>query len=277
MAYTIYNADGTTTIVDDNSISQKFYDTVNKVGVQLVGRNAIDYGAPTAQNFLQMLENFAGTHTPGSNGATAPTGMLWYDLATNTMKIKTASGWDAIVSSGGGGGGTVTIPDLMSTNIGTVGTPVSNIYVTDVWGGTFHGVATTADYADLAERYEADKPLQPGTVVSLGGEKEITTTATRADISVFGVVSHRPGLMLNASAGDNETHPYIALSGRVPVFVQGKVKKNQRLISSSTPGVAEAIDDEELSNFSTYQIIGRALQSKTTNGIGQILAVVGVK
>ena len=277
MAYTIYNADGTATIVDDNSISQKFYDTVNKVGVQLVGRNAIDYGAPIAQNFLQTLENFAGTHAPGSNGAVAPVGMLWYDLATNTMKIKTASGWDAIVSSGSGGGGTVTIPDLLSTNIGTLANPVSNIYVDDVWGGTFHGVATMANYADLAERYEADKPLQSGTVVSLGGTKEITTTTNRGDMNVFGVVSSKPGLMLNAGAGDNETHPYVALSGRVPVFIQGKVKKNQRLISSSTPGVAEAIDNEDLIHFNSFQIIGRALEDKTTSGIGQILAVVGVK
>lgn len=277
MAYTIYNADGTTTIVDDNSINQVFYDTVNKVGVQLVGRNAIDYGAPIAQNFLQITENFAGPNQPGSNGALAPIGMLWFDTGTATLRVKTPSGWNTVVSSGGGGGGVITIPDLNATNIGTPADPVENIYVTDVWGGTFHGRATSANYADLAERYESDKPLQAGTVVSLGGTKEITTTTTRADINVFGVVSGSPGFMLNAEAGTNETHPYVALSGRVKVFIQGRVKKNQRLIASSIPGVAEAIDNEDLVNFSTYQILGRALEDKLSSGIGQILAVVGVK
>ena len=74
-----------------------------------------------------------------------------------------------------------------------------------------------ATYADLAERYEADSEYEPGTVVVFGGDKEITTTDVDADYRVAGVISTDPGLKLNSSAGDDKTHPYLALRGRAPV------------------------------------------------------------
>ena len=69
----------------------------------------------------------------------------------------------------------------------------------------------------MAERYEADTEYEPGTVVIFGGDKEITTTDTPADYRVAGVISTDPWLKLNSSAGDDKTHPYLALRGRVQV------------------------------------------------------------
>lgn len=94
MAYNIYKADGTAVVVPDNAIDAQFYNpTANGagkgIGTQLVGRNAIDYGAPVAQNFLQLTENFCGTIAP-PNG-TVMQGQLWFDKAAVALKVNVSS------------------------------------------------------------------------------------------------------------------------------------------------------------------------------------------
>ena len=139
----------------------------------------------------------------------------------------------------------------------------------------FNGTATSAQYADLAERYWADALYTPGHVVELGGEKEITQSTTEGSTTVFGVVSTRPGLMLNAGAGTDETHPFVALAGRVPCKVIGTAQKGDRLVTSSTPGYARAVADGELVDWT--QVIGRAIETKITDKPGSIEVVVGTK
>lgn len=103
----------------------------------------------------------------------------------------------------------------------------------------FNGVATSSRYADLAERYETDNVYDEGTVVVLGGIKEITITHHHADTAVAGVISKNPGYMMNSEAGTDSSHPYVALRGRVPCKVLGAVKKGSLLVTSSYPGYAE--------------------------------------
>lgn len=98
--------------------------------------------------------------------------------------------------------------------------------------------ATAARYADLAERYEADAVYEPGTVLIVGGEKEVTTTNVAANPAVAGVVSEKPAYMMNAEAGNSDTHPYIALKGRVHCKVYGAVTKGDLLVTSRHPGYA---------------------------------------
>jgi hypothetical protein len=139
-----------------------------------------------------------------------------------------------------------------------------------VYADTFDGRATTAQYADLAERFEADSYYQPGTVVVLGGAKEITAAMEDASEDVFGVVSTRPAHLMNAAAGDNTTHPPVAMTGRVPVRVVGRVKKGDRLISAGN-GLARAGKRSEITPFN---VIGRSLENKTTDGEGTVEATV---
>lgn len=101
-----------------------------------------------------------------------------------------------------------------------------------------NATATAARYADLAERYEADTVYDEGTVLVVGGSKEVTTTNRAADPLVAGVVSKSPAYMMNSEAGNNDTHPYIALKGRVICKVQGPVKKGDLLVTSKHPGFA---------------------------------------
>lgn len=90
----------------------------------------------------------------------------------------------------------------------------------------FDGTATAARYADLAEKYLTDKVYDEGTVVIVGGEKEVT--ACFKGSHAIGVVSTRPAYMMNSEL---EGGTYIALKGRVPVKVGGKVKKGDKLVS----------------------------------------------
>ena len=80
---------------------------------------------------------------------------------------------------------------------------------------------------------------------------------------------------MNSSAGTDATHPFIALAGRVPCKVVGKIKKGQRLVSSDIAGHARNAFASELDDY--RRIIGRALESKDTDEAGTIEVVVGVK
>ena len=173
------------------------------------------------------------------------------------------------------------IGNLTATNIstssitksGTNGTgdigQINNRYNT-VYAGTFSGQSVQAQYADLAERFEADNEYLAGTVVELGGEKEITKVKDALSNKVFGVVSSKAAYLMNATAGSNKTHPPVAVSGRVPVNVIGKVKKGDRLVSAGN-GLARAGNDSELT---PWNVIGRALIDKNTENEGVIEAIV---
>lgn len=141
-----------------------------------------------------------------------------------------------------------------------------------VWG-LFFGTATMAQYADLAERYESDALLKAGDLVRLGGVKEVQVTRMEHDPNVFGVVSADPGFAMNSGAGNDDTHPYVAMSGRIPCYVVGKVTKGQRLVSSDLPGVAKGYE----LNTPDFSIFGRALENKDDDSVGLIEVVVGVK
>lgn len=138
-----------------------------------------------------------------------------------------------------------------------------------VYATTFNGVATTAQYADLAEIYLADKEYEFGTVVKIGGPAEVTETTEWADLDVFGVVSQNPAYLMNSEADGVP----VALAGRVPVKVVGKVKKGDRLVSSSVPGYAEAVTQD----YDYEAVIGRSLEDKDSSEYGLVQAVVGVK
>jgi hypothetical protein len=140
----------------------------------------------------------------------------------------------------------------------------------NVNGAFFNGVAINALYADLAERFEADAYYQPGTVLTMGGEKEVTLADEELSDDVFGVVSTRAAYLMNSQAGSNETHPPVAVSGRVPVKVIGSVRKGDRLVSAGR-GMARAANKDEITPFN---VIGRALENKSDDGEGTIYAIV---
>ena len=170
---------------------------------------------------------------------------------------------------------TANIPILSSTlttgNL-TTGANSTAGSITGNWSLTA-GSRLNATYADLAERFEADEAYAPGTVVALGGDKEITAVQFELSEDVFGVISNTAAYLMNAAAGDDATHPPVAVSGRVQVKVIGPVKKGDRLVSAGE-GLARAAKKGEASPFN---VIGRALENKTTEGLGYVESFVAIK
>lgn len=268
--------------------------TTIKPGINLVGSSLISgsifngdtagantLGGYTASQFLRKdtNETTTGSLTVYNNtgvkvGANAEFGVSV--SGSDAIVSNLASNGDILVSVAIGGvasqvlrvdGATgIVQPTLNNTyDLGTSGFKFKTVYA-----GTFNGNATTANYADLAERFEADSALQPGTVVELGGVKEITKVAEELSEAVFGVVSTAPAHLMNANAGTDETHPAIAMSGRVPVQVVGKVRKGDRLVAAGN-GMARAASRSEITAFN---VIGRALNNKNTDGVGLVEAIV---
>jgi len=131
--------------------------------------------------------------------------------------------------SGGGSSGAVTITSN-ATSANTGGAIVARDGSGNFSAGVISATATSARYADLAEKYEADAEYEPGTVVKLGGEKEITMTDSDNDSAVFGVISTDPAHLMNADCPGIALP--VALAGRVPCKVVGPVEKGDLLISA---------------------------------------------
>ena len=138
------------------------------------------------------------------------------------------------------------------------------------WFSTIYGVSIQAKYADLAERFESDIAYSAGTVVELGGPAEITAVVDDLSDTVFGVISTHAAYLMNAGVGNDTTHPAVAVSGRVPVNVIGKIRKGDRLVSAGN-GMARAASKTELT---PWNVIGRALQNKLDDGEGTVEAIV---
>ena len=135
----------------------------------------------------------------------------------------------------------------------------------DIRANVVHALSTSAQYADVAERFEADAPMTAGAVVEVGGSAEITETTTDLSDKAFGVISDMPAYAMNAAAGNNDSHPFVAMTGRTPVRVTGTVTKGDRLVTSSVKGCARAVAQGE--SITPFHVIGRALESSTDAGI----------
>lgn len=125
----------------------------------------------------------------------------------------------------------------------------------------FEGTATSARYADLAEKYLTDKNYEDGTVVSVGGPQEVT--AAKEGDRALGVISPSPAYMMNAHLAGGQ---FVALKGRLQVNVIGAVNKGDRLVATDN-GCAK-------SSASSADVFGIALESSTEVGVKKVEAVV---
>lgn len=235
--------------------------TVNGQLVAIVSKDASFQPVPAITGFANILPgiNLNSTLSLNFNGNSASA-----TTAANTSQL------------GGIAASNYMRKDQSNVPIGTSGTldlGASGATYNNVYAVTFQGVATSARYADLAERYHADETVNPGQLVKIGGEHEITLTRKRGCEDVLGVASTNPAVMLNSEAGSDLTHPYVALAGRVPVRVIGAVTKGDRLMASSIAGVACAWEP----SYGFLAIVGRSLENKTDVGLGTVEAIVGAK
>jgi hypothetical protein len=175
----------------------------------------------------------------------------------------------AVFTTTGGVFTGITTPSIVKSGTNAVG----NIGSSSNFFNRVFATATTALYADVAERFASDEVMEPGTVVELGGTKEITRATSELSDQVFGVISTNPAFTMNGGAGEDDTHPAVAMTGRVPVKVVGRVRKGDRLVSAGD-GVARAAQPGEATAFN---VIGRSLVDKLTPESGTIEAIVTIK
>lgn len=159
--------------------------------------------------------------------------------------------------------GSVSVNSITHTGTNAVG----NIGSASSYFNQVFATATTALYADLAEKYTADQFYLPGTVVSFGGSAEVTASTTANDRRIAGVVSAKPSYLMNAGLEAEHT-AVVALQGRVPCLVQGPVTKGDMMVSAGN-GRAQACE-----NPLTGAVIGKALENFNGDQ-GTIEVVVG--
>ena len=197
--------------------------------------------------------NTAGNQNTSGNAATATLAATATNVTVTANNTTNETVYVTFVDGATGAQGIETDTNLTYN-------PSTNVLAT---------TATEAKYADLAEVYAADNNYSVGTIVKIGGEKEITQTISEKDSQVFGVISESPAYLMNSGADGLP----VALTGRVSVKVLGVVAKGQRIVSSNTPGVGIAVNDNEIENVLT--IVGRALESSNNQNEKLIECAVG--
>jgi hypothetical protein len=212
----------------------------NALSLEIANRTSADNAL---SNLISALSNsvsvtYAPKASPSFSGNITTTGSLLLNTLNNVT---------AIVNSGSNGVG----------NIGTATVTFNTVFAK----------ATTAQYADLAEKYTSDAPYSPGTVVVFGTTSEVTISTTLADSRVVGVVSTEPAYLMNAGL---ENGVAVALTGRVPCNVVGKIRRGDMLVTSHIPGVATYAGAPLIGT-----VIGKALGNYDSDIVGTIEVVVG--
>lgn len=202
----------------------------------------------------------------------------WVDISSVALNtnVATVAGTSLSISGNGTVGGTFASADTITVNSANSPTAIANGGTNGVGnigssGSAFNTIfakATSAQYADLAERYTCDQQYYPGTVLIFGGSEEVTMSTQSHDPRVAGVVTTHPAYLMNDSIQGVD----IALTGRVPCRVLGPINKGDRLVSSNIPGVAQRLDPEQ---YVPGCVIGKSLEELGTNSVTTIEVAVG--
>jgi hypothetical protein len=198
MTYQLYKPNGSNGLnpipVPDNAIDYSYYDVTNKVGVALVGRNAVDYGTAVAQNTIQMVSNFAGDLASIPNGTIALQGQLWFNTTSATtgllyVRVDSGTGsaitsWERIVTEDSSGSvtfsGDVTIGGNLTVN-GFIAFSVDNAVVAT---GTLQ---SNAKLLTKSINVVITVPANSGVKlpVAVAGYRIIVKNSTATDVKVY--------------------------------------------------------------------------------------------
>ena len=234
--------------VGNIGIVMHYYDGNNGGdGHAFFGRVATPYSVTgySVQNYgvlANALTYFSAASDPLTNGGnvngiqlgTIAGGVLY---AGNTTPSTSTSTGALLINGGAGIAGNINVGGnlFVSGNIIPSSNATSNIGSSTAWFNTIYGTSTHAQYADLAENYLTDQIYEPGTVVVVGGDAEVTACTDHGQDNVIGAISTDPAYLMNGAAGGQP----IALKGRIPLKVYGPIQKGQRLSTSHETGHAE--------------------------------------
>jgi hypothetical protein len=245
--------------------------TTSGIGLRINAATYTDSGTPAAGTAATNHINAIAQPTlAATNGSVTTTnaGTLYVAGAPVAGTNMTITNSYALFVNGGNswfGGNLVMGADIRNGQSNGVG----NIGTSSTYFNTVFAKATSAQYADVAERYEADAEYPVGTVLVIGGVKEVTQSTDACQTSIAGTVSENPGVLMNRGL-EVENAVNVALIGRVPCRVIGKISKGDLLASSDVPGVACKME-----NYAPGCVIGKALENYSDDEEGTIEIMVG--
>ena len=186
---------------------------------------------------------------------------------TDTGAFSLITGSNGNLTLNAGTGFIIASSDILNGQANGVG----NIGNATGFFNTVFAKATSAQYADVAEKYVADRPYAAGTVLEIGGTAEVRATTKYATTGIAGVVSSHPALIMNS--GETSSNAVeVALLGRVPCRVTGTIRRGDLLVASATAGVATALDPTQ---YQPGSVIGKALADHDGTTEGMIEVLVG--
>ena len=240
-------ASNPTTVVQRDSSSNVYANTF--IGLATTSTNldggvkgSIPYQLSTGTTVFLPIGTSGYVLTAGPNGPKwQSAGSTSVGSAINSNYLQNSAGTDYIHASTSSVAGTIVERDV---------------------GGIMRGTATTAEYADLAEKYLADQEYEIGTVVVIGGEKEITASSWGQ--RAIGAISGNPAYMMNSEL---ENGTYVALKGRVPVKVIGRIKKGDDLIAANNGCAMMAVPHAS-------RVFAVALETSDDEGVKLIEALI---
>jgi hypothetical protein len=226
------------------------------------GNTAVGYGTSGSASYVRL---FTGSSGSGGlylqNGSLATDKRNFYDNDYHQFRTQSGVSLAPVEAS-----------SIITTSLTTGGNTTSGT-VTGRWtltGTTPSESRFEATYAaDLAEYYEGDKEYEVGTVLVFGGDKEVTTSNKRGDPKVAGVVSDRAAYVMYAGCPGLKN--LVALQGRVPCKVVGKIEKGDLIVCAGIHGVGTVADGDVRAGT----IIGKAIEAYDSDHIGTIEVAVG--
>ena len=224
--------------VDGSTItaSTRLVGNVNQAGTTNSGwfSNLVVSGTFSATTDLSDVSGTIAIGSGGTGGTTATQARTNLDVYSKS-ETYTQAEVDSAISSGVGGVSTssisngtssVSVANNADTTFTHAGVTIGAVTASGInleGGFQFIGTATSAEYADLAEKYSTEEELTPGTVVCVGSNEDAEVEASSLGSIAIGVVSTDPAFKMNSKAEGQ----YIALKGRVPVRITGAVRKGQ--------------------------------------------------
>ena len=270
--YAVINyAAGSSTVVEANKLIRR--DSNGDFGGRIIdaqqynidGFEAIDSGTSGSGGFVRV-HTYGGSGGSGGGGIFLQDGSLaadkasYYDNDTHTFRTQNGLANAPIIAS------SIQVTALTTGGNTTAGTVTGRWSLT---GSSPNESRFEATYsADVAEYYEGDKEYEVGTVLVFGGDKEVTTTNTNMDKRIAGVVSNTAAYVMYTACPGHKN--LVALVGRVPCKVVGKIKKGDILVTAGIHGVATVSDDPRVGT-----IVGKAIEDYDSDHIGTIEIAVG--
>lgn len=201
-------------------------------------------GPVTCENTLTVTSDFNANGNSYFGGSITVNGNISNNDNTGDIGASNAR-WANIYSINQNNSGTFE-GNVVNFNSGTCRGTIT--------AGLFNGTATSARHADLAEKYSTDKVYPAGTVLEVNEKGESQGTEFNGG-TLLGVVSEKPGLMINSEADGQ----YVALKGIVPVLVSNPVFKGQYCIADRN-GKVRGMNKDNMNVFLMLNVVGVALE-----------------